>query len=108
RETSRACARRRASGGEWAKMLDEASHEKMIGWLASDLPQMLSAARRVLELDSAPGLAEADSDGAVTAPARRAALGAAVSAALQSAAALQPAAERWPPQSARPGAGACA
>jgi hypothetical protein len=53
-----------------AKMLDTTSKKKNVGLLASDIEQMLSAAQRVLEEDSAPSpIEEVPADEAVTAPA---------------------------------------
>jgi len=53
-----------------AKMLEAASKKKNVGLLASDIEQMLSAAQRVLEEDSAPRpIDEVAADEAVTAPA---------------------------------------
>lgn len=53
-----------------AKMPDAASKKKNVGLLASDIEQMLSAAQRVLEEDSAPSpVEEVPADEAVTAPA---------------------------------------
>lgn len=53
-----------------AKMLDATSKKKNVGLLASDIEQMLSAAQRVLEEDSAPSpVEEVPADEAVTAPA---------------------------------------
>jgi len=60
----------RETFSDLAKMLDAVSKKKNVGLLASDIEQMLSAAQRVLEEDSAPGpAAVADPDDAVTAPA---------------------------------------
>lgn len=60
----------RETFSDLAKMLDAVSKKKNVGLLASDIEQMLSAAQRVLEEDSAPGpAAGADPDDAVTAPA---------------------------------------
>jgi hypothetical protein len=60
----------RGTFSDLAKMLDAASKKKNVGLLASDIEQMLSAAQRVLEEDSAPRpVEEAAADEAVTAPA---------------------------------------
>lgn len=60
----------RATFSGLSKMLDVASKKKNVGLLASDIEQMLSAAQRVLEEDSAPTFREeAVLDEAVTAPA---------------------------------------
>jgi hypothetical protein len=60
----------RDSLADLAKMLDAASKKKNVGLLASDIEQMLSAAQRVLEEDSAPSpVEEVPADEAVTAPA---------------------------------------
>lgn len=60
----------RGTFSDLAKMLDAASKKKNVGLLASDIEQMLSAAQRVLEEDTAPRpVEEAATDEAVTAPA---------------------------------------
>jgi hypothetical protein len=60
----------RGTFSDLAKMLDAASKKKNVGLLASDIEQMLSAAQRVLEEDSAPRpVEEVAADEAVTAPA---------------------------------------
>jgi hypothetical protein len=60
----------RGTFSDLAKMLDAASKKKNVGLLASDIEQMLSAAQRVLEEDTAPRpVEEAAADEAVTAPA---------------------------------------
>jgi hypothetical protein len=60
----------RGTFSDLAKMLDATSKKKNVGLLASDIEQMLSAAQRVLEEDSAPSpVEEVPADEAVTAPA---------------------------------------
>src|SRR5688572_24821543 len=60
----------RGTISDLAKVLDARSKKKNVGLLASDIEQMLSAAQRVLEEDSAPSPAEeVPADEAVTAPA---------------------------------------
>lgn len=60
----------RGTLSDLAKMLEAASKKKNVGLLASDIGQMLSAAQRVLEEDSAPRPPEeVAADEAATAPA---------------------------------------